>query len=118
MAIGSRTNRRAVRRSRVRKSVRGSNDRPRLSVFKSIKYTYAQVISDESGKVLASASSREIEGLKSKSSVEAAKALGAEIAKRAKEKSIAQVVFDRNGYLYHGRVAAVADGAREGGLTF
>lgn len=99
--------------------MQGSAERPRLSVYRSLKVTYAQIISDETGTVLAAVSSRECiaEG-KSTKAVESAKEVGKKIAQLAKEKSITKVVFDRNGYLYHGRVAAVADGAREAGLEF
>jgi large subunit ribosomal protein L18 len=108
---------RKKRQDRVRRQVKGSNERPRLCVFRSLRYTYAQVISDESGSVLTAASSKGIcpEGV-SPASVEGAKLLGQKIAELVKEKSVKQVVFDRNGYLYHGRIAAVAAGAREAGL--
>ncbi|HMO18114.1 MAG TPA: 50S ribosomal protein L18 [Oligoflexia bacterium] len=113
---------RKTRQKRVRQHIKGSNLRPRLCVYRSLKYTYAQLISDEAGVVLGSASTREVELSKEqgkgRGSVDSAKALGKEIAKLAKEKNIGSVVFDRNGYLYHGRIAAVAEGAREGGLEF
>lgn len=120
MAKGtSREDARIKRKQRVRKRVRGTDEKPRLCVYRSLKYTYAQLISDESGKVLGSASTRQVKGEeKSARCVESAKALGIKIAEIAKEKNISRVVFDRNGYLYHGRVAAVADGAREAGLEF
>jgi len=115
-----------ARRERVHKRVRsrisGTPERPRLSVFKSSRYVYAQVIDDAAGRTLAQASSREsavasdVEG--SAATVAAAKAVGKAIAERAKEKGIEQVVFDRGGAVYHGRVKAVAEGAREGGLQF
>ena len=110
---------RKKRQARIRRSIQGTNVQPRLCVFRSLKYTYAQLISDENATVLASASTKTlaVEG-GSRSSKAGAKALGAEIARLAKEKSIKKVVFDRNGYLYHGRIAAVADGAREAGLEF
>jgi len=106
------------RQKRVRKTVRGTDTKPRLSVFRSSRFTYAQLISDDSGKVLAAVSSRNTaaEGSSPKSK-ESAKAVGAKIAELAKEKELTEAIFDRNGYLYHGRVAAVAEGAREGGLT-
>ncbi len=108
---------RIARQRRVRKKVRGSDARPRLCVFRSLRFTYAQLISDESNAVLGAASTRELGGdSKSTASVEGAKELGVKIAEIAKSNNIEQVVFDRNGYVYHGRVAAVADGAREGGL--
>lgn len=113
-----RTVARARRRVGVRKRVRGTDERPRLCVYKSIKYTYAQLISDQTGKVLAAQSTRQSAADSSNSSVESAKILGQKIAALAKEKGVQSVIFDRNGYRYHGRVAAVADGAREGGLQF
>jgi large subunit ribosomal protein L18 len=110
---------RETRKARVRKRVKGTDDKPRLSVFRSLKYTYAQLISDESGRVLASASSKSVRADgKSARCVETSKEVGKKIAELAKEKNITAVVFDRNGYLYHGRVAAVAEGAREAGLNF
>lgn len=110
---------RKMRQARVRRQIRGTDQKPRLCVFRSLKYTYAQLISDESNVVLASASSQTVEGLdKAKSGKVGAKAVGMKIAELAKEKNITDAVFDRNGYVYHGRVAAVADGAREGGLQF
>ncbi len=115
---------RLKRQKRVRRSVVGVDSKPRLCVYKSLKYTYAQLISDDSGKVIGSASTRTLDltgesGTSAgRGSVEGAKLLGKEIAKLAKDNKIESVVFDRNGYVYHGRVAAVADGAREGGLRF
>ena len=108
-----------MRRARVRKQIRGSEAKPRLCVSKSLKYTSAQLISDDSGRVLAAVSSREIfaEG-KSRSSRESAKEVGRKIAELAQSKKISAIVFDRNGFVYHGRVAAVAEGAREAGLKF
>ncbi len=105
------------RQIRVRKTIKGTSSQPRLCVYRSLSCTYAQLISDENGAVLVSASSKDTiaEGASAKSA-ESAKALGVKIAELAKEKEITKVVFDRNGYLYHGRVAAVAEGAREGGL--
>jgi large subunit ribosomal protein L18 len=104
--------------NRVRKKVSGTATRPRLSVFRSNKAIYAQIIDDLTGHTLAAASSLEagfkVEGNKS----EQAKAVGQMIAERAKQANIANVVFDRGGYLYHGRVKALADGAREAGLQF
>ncbi len=107
------------RRVRVRKKIRGTNERPRLCVYRSSRYIYAQLISDETGSVLGAASTRKLElDNASPGSTAGAKVLGTKIAEIAKEKSISTVVFDRNGYLYHGRVAAVAEGAREAGLEF
>jgi large subunit ribosomal protein L18 len=109
-------------RFRVRKRVVGTTERPRLSVHKSRKYIYAQLIDDGSGATLAQASSLEGEvktGLESGTCTKAAaRAVGAKIAARAKEKGVESVVFDRGGYVYHGRVKELADGAREGGLNF
>ena len=93
--------------------------RPRLSVFRSGKHIYAQVIDDAQATTLAAASSNEKEGKSAKSyNVDAAKAVGAKIAERAIAKGVKQVVFDRGGYIYHGRIKALADAAREGGLEF
>lgn len=115
----SREEERARRKDRVRKRVKGTDEKPRLCVFRSQRFTYVQLISDDSGRVLASASTRELKSTDHSSRcVESAKALGAKIAEIAKSKEIGSVVFDRNGYVYHGRVAAVAEGAREGGLVF
>ena len=100
---------------RVRKNVNGTADRPRLSVFRSNKQIYAQVINDEIGSTLASASSR---GLEAMPKIEQAKKVGAMVAEAAQKVGITKVVFDRNGYLYHGRVQALADAAREAGLNF
>jgi large subunit ribosomal protein L18 len=110
------------RMAKVRRNIRrAAGDRARLSVFRSSKHIYAQVIDDANGRTLASASSMEKEmraGLKTGANVEAAKAVGKALAERASAKGIKQVVFDRGGYLYHGRVKALADAAREGGLEF
>ena len=110
------------RKARVRRTVLArSGGRPRLSVFRSSKQIYAQVIDDEQGRTIASASSLEKtlrESLKTGANVEAAKRVGKELAERAKKAGVDKVVFDRGGYLYHGRVKALADGAREGGLEF
>lgn len=107
---------RMQRQRRVRQKVRGTDTRPRLCVFKSLKYTYAQLISDESGKILVQSSSRSSDG--SSKGVYEAKEVGKRLAEAAKERAIENVIFDRNGYRYHGRVAAVAEGAREAGLVF
>ncbi|HTN85773.1 50S ribosomal protein L18 [Sorangium sp. So ce388] len=109
------------RKLRIRKKVEGTPERPRLSVFRSSKHIYAQVIDDVSGKTLAHAStlSKDLKGsLDEDNKVEAAKKVGALIARICKEKQIDKVVFDRNGYLYHGRVSALAQAAREAGLDF
>jgi large subunit ribosomal protein L18 len=110
---------RLKRQSRVRKKVRGSVERPRLSVFRSSNHIYAQIVEDVNGRTLAAASTltKEVaDGLKGKGNVDAAKAVGSAIAKKALEKNITNVVFDRNGFLYQGRVQALADAAREAGL--
>ena len=100
---------------RIRKNVNGTAERPRLSVFRSNKQIYAQVINDLTGTTLASASSV---GLEKMPKIEQAKQVGALVAEKAKAAGVEKVVFDRNGYLYHGRVQALADAAREGGLNF
>jgi large subunit ribosomal protein L18 len=105
-------------RERIRSKVAGTSARPRLAVFKSQKYIYAQVIDDAAGKTLASASSRDKDAGAKGANAAAAKAVGVLIAKRAKDKGISRVVFDRGGYLYHGNVKALADAARENGLEF
>jgi large subunit ribosomal protein L18 len=118
MALSNRstTQRRAQRvRTRLRKM---SSGRPRLSVFRSAKNIYAQVIDDERGVTLAAASSLEGENKAKGSDKDAAARVGALIAQRAKDKGVTAVVFDRGGYLYHGRVKALADAAREAGLDF
>lgn len=109
------------RKRRVRGRIRGTSERPRLSVFRSLKHIYAQVIIDTEGKTLAHAStlSPELRGtLKNTGNVEAARKVGELIAKKCLAKGINKVVFDRNGYKYHGRVKALAEGARAGGLQF
>jgi large subunit ribosomal protein L18 len=116
-----RVEKRKLRQRRVRREVRGSDARPRLSVYRSLNHIYVQVISDESGKTLAAVGTVGGElaaAVKGKRGVEAAKIVGQTIAQRCKEKGITQVVFDRNGFLYHCKMKALADAAREGGLTF
>jgi large subunit ribosomal protein L18 len=105
------------RHRRVRGRVQGSAERPRLCVFRSSKGIYAQVIDDDAGVTLASASTLVLDGASGSKSEKAAE-VGKLVAQRAREAGIAKVVFDRGGYLYHGRVKALADGAREGGLEF
>jgi large subunit ribosomal protein L18 len=105
-------------RERVRSKVSGTTARPRLAIFKSQKYIYVQIIDDAAGKTLASASSKDADSPAKGANSAAAKAVGALIAKRAKDKGITRVVFDRGGYLYHGNVKALADAARENGLEF
>lgn len=102
--------------ARLRKNLSGSDAKPRLSVFRSNKEIYAQIIDDNAGHTLASASSVKVDASGSKS--DKAKAVGEMIAKAAAEKGITSVVFDRSGYIYHGRVKSLAEGAREGGLKF
>jgi large subunit ribosomal protein L18 len=109
--------RRKRRHRRVRGRVHGSAARPRLCVFRSSKGIYAQVIDDDAGVTLASASTLVLDGATGSKSERAAE-VGKLVAQRAREAGIAKVVFDRGGYLYHGRVKALADGAREGGLEF
>ncbi len=103
---------------RIRKKVFGTEERPRLAVFRSAKHIYAQIIDDSSGKTLVSSSTMAASISGSKGSREAAKQVGADIAQQAKAKKILAVVFDRSGFLYHGRVKALADSARESGLQF
>jgi large subunit ribosomal protein L18 len=104
---------------RIRRKVEGTEQRPRLAVFRSLKHIYAQVIDDSKGHTLASASSNEKAAKVSNGgNVGGAKEVGKLLAQRAKEKGVTKVVFDRGGYLYHGRVKALADAAREGGLEF
>jgi len=105
-------------RERIRFKVRGTSERPRLAVFRSLKSIYAQVIDDASGKTIVSASSLEKDSSAKGANSAAAKAVGALIAKKAKDKGITKVVFDRGGYLYHGNIKALADAARENGLEF
>jgi large subunit ribosomal protein L18 len=116
------TDRTLRRMAKVRRNVRrAAGDRARLSVFRSSKHIYAQVIDDAKGETVASASSLEKDmrdSLKTGANVEAAKVVGKRLAERASAKGIKQVVFDRGSYLYHGRVKALADAAREGGLDF
>jgi large subunit ribosomal protein L18 len=107
---------RRKRHERLRLRITGSGDRPRLSVFRSAKFIYAQVIDDTTGRTLAAASSREAE-LAGTTKVESAKAVGKAVAERAKAAGVTSVVLDRGGYQYHGRVRSLAEGAREGGLT-
>lgn len=103
---------------RIRHRLAGTSERPRLAIFRSLNHIYAQVIDDGAGHTLVSASSNEKNGIKNGGNVAGAKAIGKLVAERAKEKGIEAVVFDRGGYLYHGRVKALADAAREAGLKF
>jgi large subunit ribosomal protein L18 len=114
----SRDEARKKRKMRIRKKVNGTPERPRLVVFRSSKHIYAQIIDDLAGATLASASTLSLEGDNVRLNVENAKLVGKKVAEEAIKKSITSVVFDRNGFVYHGRIKAVADGAREGGLNF
>jgi len=121
MAVAIKRLARERRQARVRRGVQGSDARPRLCVFRSGKHIYAQVISDQTGRTLAAASTQSpaLKGqLKATGNREAAKRVGALIAQLCQERAIRAVVFDRNGFLYHGRVKALADAAREAGLQF
>jgi len=112
---------RLKRQTRVRKKITGSPARPRLNVFKSARHIHAQLIDDTTGVTLAAASTLMegvVEGLAYTGNIEAATKVGAAIAKKALEKEITAVVFDRNGFLYHGRIKALAEAARENGLSF
>ncbi|HYP05759.1 MAG TPA: 50S ribosomal protein L18 [Bryobacteraceae bacterium] len=104
--------------SRIRRRVAGTADRPRLAVYRSLSHIYAQVIDDRTGHTLASASSNDKGAGMNGGNVAGAKEIGRLVAERAKEKGISRVVFDRGGYLYHGRIKALADAAREAGLEF
>jgi large subunit ribosomal protein L18 len=116
------TTRRERKRIRIRKKISGTKECPRLTVFKSLNHIYAQLIDDTAGNTIVEASSRSKELVedvkKAKGKVSKSKFIGTLLAKRAVEKGITQVVFDRSGYAYHGRIKAVAEGAREGGLKF
>ncbi|WP_157154097.1 50S ribosomal protein L18 [Brachyspira murdochii] len=105
------------RKRSIRIKIEGSSERPRLTVYKSLKYVSAQIIDDSKGVTLVSASSQE-KDLKSGKNADIAKEIGKILAARAKEKNINEVVFDRNGYIYHGKIKSLADGAREAGLKF
>jgi large subunit ribosomal protein L18 len=107
--------------ARVRKKISGTKERPRLNVYRSLTNIYAQIIDDNDGKTIVAASSRDAElqdKVKNGGNVKAAEAVGELISKKAKTKKIKSVVFDRGGYIYHGRVKALADAARKGGLEF
>jgi large subunit ribosomal protein L18 len=124
MRIKTREDRRDRIKHRIRKRVSGSQERPRLTVFRSIAHMYVQVVDDMTGQTIASASTVEptVQGALAKAAkggnIEGAKAIGKTIAERLIEKGVKRVVFDRNGFLYHGRVKAVAEAAREAGLEF
>jgi len=108
------------KRRRIRNKIFGTPERPRLSIYRSSKHIYAQIIDDTVGNTLVAASTRdpELKGEAGAANTETAKKVGQLVAKKALEKGINEVVFDRGGYIYHGRVAALAEGAREGGLEF
>ena len=119
MAKSSRQDVRRAVHTRIRKKVKGTSGRPRLAVFRSLNHIYVQVIDDEKGVTLCSASTVEKSaGVGSGGNINAAKEIGKLIAKRAQEKGITSVVFDRGGYIYHGRVKSLAEAAREAGLQF
>jgi large subunit ribosomal protein L18 len=109
-------NKRLLRHGRVRSRVTGEESRPRMAVFRSSSHIYVQLINDKSGTTIAQASSRDVKEKSAKTDLSSA--VGKLIASKAKEKGITKVVFDRGGYRYHGRVKALAEGAREGGLEF
>ena len=118
----SNTNRAVVRNAihqRIRRKVKGSTDRPRLAIYRSLNHIYAQVIDDEAGRTVAAASTleKDMKG-KTGATADAAASVGKTVAERAKAAGVTQVVFDRGGFLFHGRVKALADAAREGGLEF
>lgn len=104
--------------TKIRKRLRGTTERPRLAVFRSLKHIYAQVIDDTTGRTIVSASSNEKESSIPGGNIEGAKAIGKLVAERAMSKGVKAVVYDRGGYIYHGRVKALADAAREAGLEF
>jgi large subunit ribosomal protein L18 len=124
MRIKTKEDRRDRIKFRIRKRVRGTSERPRLTVFRSVAHIYVQVVNDAEGTTIASASTTEpaVKGVLDKAAkggnIAGAKAIGKAIAERLQEKGVKRVVFDRNGFLYHGRIKAVADAAREAGLEF
>lgn len=117
MAIKTKSTRRQRIKRGIRKNMEGTAARPRLTVFRSNKGIYAQIIDDAKGHTVAAASSAELDK-KAKLNVETSKAVGKKVAEKAVASGVKEIVFDRNGYLYHGNVKALADGAREGGLKF
>lgn len=114
MGVETRRQSRERRHSRVREKIRGSAARPRLAVFRSLTHIYAQLVDDDAGRTLAAASSKEAKDKGKR--IESAKTVGTLLADRAKQKGVTEVVFDRGGYRYHGRVKALADGVREAGV--
>ncbi len=117
MSVRSIREARTRRKRRIRGRIEGTTERPRISVFRSNRAIYAQIVDDRTAVTIAAARSSEVEGAGLKKA-EIAKKVGELLAQRAKDKGIERVVFDRSGYLYHGRVKALAEGAREGGLVF
>jgi large subunit ribosomal protein L18 len=121
-AMNAKKQARLKRRKRIRKNISGTEQRPRLSVFRSSKHIYAQVIDDTTGRTIAAASSLEKNTTDKKddvgNAIDRAKSVGKRVGERAKKEGINQIVFDRSGFLYHGRVKAVSEGAREAGLDF
>ncbi len=117
---GKKIPKRIKRHRRVRRTVRGTKDRPRVCVFRSLRHIYAQIINDYEGRTVAAASSLEpaLRGKVQGGKVDGAAAVGEELARKAVAQGVTQVVFDRSGYKYHGRVKALAEGARKGGLRF
>jgi len=121
MAVLTKKQSREKRQRRIRKNMTGTSERPRLAIFRSAKHIYAQVIDDVAGRTIASASTLAKDlrgGLGEGNKIDAAKKVGALVAEQCKSKDVTKVVFDRGGFLYHGRVKALADAAREGGLDF
>jgi len=121
MSLKIKNDARIKRKVRIRKTIFGTSSRPRLSVFRSSQYIYAQIVDDSSQKTLVACSSSEkdLKGkMKSTRNLEASKIVGKELATRALAKKVSSVVFDRNGFIYHGRIKALADSAREAGLNF
>ena len=116
--IVTKESRRAKIRKKIRSKISGTAERPRLSIYRSNADIYAQLIDDLNGVTLLAASSRDKDFTRTGNKVEQSKSVGAALAKKAVEKGLSMVVFDRSGYLYHGRVQALAEGAREGGLKF
>ncbi len=116
----TKSERREWRKKRIRKKVQGTSERPRLSVFRSTMHIYAQVIDDDAQETIFSSStlSKDVKSGEKKSKTELAKQVGVLVAEGLKEKNISRVVFDRNGFVYHGRIKALAEGAREAGLEF
>ena len=109
---------RLIRKIRTRKKISGTSDKPRLSVFRSLNHIYAQLINDENGETLLQANSKEVKAKKSATKTEVALEVGVLLGQRAKEKKVKKIVFDKNGYKYHGRIKALADSVRKEGVQF